>query len=86
MPRGDGTGPMGYGPKNSGGGGFGRGAGRCRGFGWKRDLGLQEKSGCFIGQPNPEGEQYCLDAQRNTLQNQLNEINRRIDALTAKET
>ena len=85
MLRGDERGPMGQGLKNSSVSGFGRGSGRRHGFGWKRDLGLQEKGGCFFGQSNPEEGQYSLEAHRNRLQNQLNEINRRIDALTAKE-
>jgi hypothetical protein len=84
MPEGDGRGPMGQGPKNSWGGGCGRGSGRRHGFGWKRDLGLQKKEDCSFEQSNPEG-QYSLEAHRNRLQNQLNEINRRLDALTAKE-
>ena len=85
MPEGDGRGPMGQGPKNSWGVGFGRGSGRRHCFGWKRDLGLQEKGGCSFGQSNPEEGQYSLEAHRDRLENQLNEINRRIDALTAKE-
>ena len=104
MPRRDGTGPIGYGPKTGWGAGpcsanpepdnvpwmpgrgLGRGSGRRRGFGGDRGLGRQARRGGFFEQPNPEQEQHFLENHRDTLQGQLNDINKRLDELTAQET
>ena len=104
MPRGDGTGPMGHGPKTGWGAGscsdnpgpdnvnqmpergFGRGSGRHRGFGGGRGLRRRAGSGGFFAQSNPEEEQHFLEDHRDTLKSQLNDINRRLDELTAQET
>ena len=104
MPRGDGTGPMGHGPRTGWGAGpcsadpgpanmpqmqerdFGRGYGLGRGFGGGRGPGRRARGGGFLAQPKPEEEQRFLEDHRNALQNRLNDINRRLDELTGKET
>lgn len=100
MPRGDGTGPMGYG---RGGGfctdrrgpddvnqmpgrGFGQGFGRCRGSRGGMGLGRRAGMGGFFVQPNPQEERGVLGNQRETLQNQINVINKRLEELAAQES
>ena len=65
--------------------GFGRGSGR-RGFGDGRGMGRRARKGGFFVQPDPEKEQHFLENHRDTLQSQLNDINKRLDELTAQET
>ena len=104
MPRGDGTGPMGSGPKTGWGAGscsdnpgpdnvpqmqgrgFGRGFGRRRGFSGGRGLGHRARRGGFFVQPNSEEEQHFLENHRETLQSRLNDVNQRLEELTAQET
>ena len=104
MPRGDGTGPMGSGPKTGWGAGscsdnpgpdnvpqmqgrgFGRESGRRRGFGGGRGLGRRARRGGFFVQPNSEEEQHFLENHRETLQSRLNDVNQRLEELTAQET
>lgn len=103
MPRGDGTGPMGHGPKTGAGAGAcfanqgpvnasqiqewesGRGSGRGCGSGGGRGLRRRARGGGFLAQPSPEEEQRLLADQRDTLQEQLRCINRRLDEFKAKE-
>ena len=97
MPRGDGTGPMGYGPQTGWGTGPcsdnpvpdnwnqmpGRGFGR--GFGRRRGFG----GGRGLGRRAERGGfggQQSLENQRDTLKSQLNDINRRLDEMAAQET
>lgn len=93
MPRGDGTGPMGRGPRT------GWGAGYCagnrapgdmnpmpgRGLGAGRGLGRRARRRSFLVRPNPEEGRHSLEEHRDTLQNRLDDIHRRLDALSAKE-
>lgn len=102
MPRADGTGPMGNGPRT------GRGAGPCagnlrpdnmnqmpgRGFGRGSGRGLGggmgrgrwARKGGFCVQPNPEEEQYSLENQKVALQGRLNDVNKKLDELKTQET
>ena len=66
--------------------GFGRGSGRRLGFGGVRGLGRRAGRGGFFVQSNPEEEQHFLENHRDTLKSRLNDINRRLDELTAQET
>lgn len=94
MPRGDGTGPMGSGPrfgKGAGfcagdprpdnvnqmpGRGFGRGLGRRRGFG----------GGMGRGRQGRKDERLSLESHRETLQSELDVINKKLEELAAQET
>lgn len=104
MPRGDGTGPMGSGPR------FGMGAGSCsgnpgpdnvnqmpkRGFGWefgrRRGLGggmgrgRRGRRDNFFAKSNPQEERRPLESHRETLQSELNVVNKRLDELKAQQT
>ena len=104
MPRRDGTGPIGYGPRTGWGDGycagtpgsdntsqtegrgFGRGSGRHRGFGGGMGRGRMAGRGGFCAPQNPEDEKHLLEKHRDILQNQLSNLNKRLDGLTAQET
>ena len=97
MPRGDGTGPMGNGPRTGWGAGscsvnpgpdnvpripgrgFGRGLRRGRGFGGGMVWGRRARRGGYE-------ERSFLEDQKETLRSRLNDVNERLDELTAQET
>ncbi len=65
--------------------GFGNGLGRCRG--WGGGMGRRRgagRSGNFM-QTIPEQTQETLKIQQDAQQSQLNEINKKLEELTAQE-
>ena len=63
-----------------------RGSGRRRGFGGGMGQRRMAGRGGFCAPPNPEDEQHVLENHRDILQSQLNDLNKRLDELTAQET
>lgn len=104
MPRGDGTGPMGSGPRSGMGAGFcagdpgpdnvnqipklgfGRGSGRRRGLGGGMGRGRRGRRDGFFAKSNPQEERRSLESHRETLQSELNVVNKRLDEFKAQET
>ena len=51
---------------------------------WVR--GVWQEGADFVRRQNPEDEQHVLEKHRDILQSQLNDLNKRLDELTAQET
>ena len=100
MPRRDGSGPMGYGPRTgwgeglctdtpdpqTPGRGFGMGYGRGHSFRGGMGMGRKVGWGGSVVQPTPQEERCFLENQMEALQNRLNFVKQRLEELSPQET